>query len=193
MSIADKLTAIAENEQKVYAAGKTAEWNAFWDAFQVNGTQNSYRYAFFNWKERMYDPKYPIIMTGNSTQAFYYFRGTDTKVDITLGVATSQLFSASTLKTIRKLTCTERATAFTNAFQACSALETINFDGIVVASMDLSPCPLLTHDSIMSLFNVLKNYAGSGSTYTVTLGATNLAKLTDAEKAIATGKGWTLA
>lgn len=183
-----KITANYHQSYGVYSA-----YNHFWDAFQRQGTKNEYRFAFFNWYERCYDPKYPIIMTATSNQAFYYFRGTDTKVDITLGTPTSQLFASSTLKTIRKLICTEGATAFTNAFQACSALETINFDGIVVASMDLSPCPLLTHASIMSLFNVLKNYAGSGSTYTVTLGATNLEKLTDTEKAIATGKGWTLA
>ena len=30
-------------------------------------------------------------------------------------------------------------------------------------------------------------------TYTLTLGSDNLAKLSDEEKAIATGKGWTLA
>ncbi len=35
--------------------------------------------------------------------------------------------------------------------------------------------------------------AEAGSVWTVTLGTTNLAKLTDAEKAIATQKGWTLA
>ena len=31
MSIADKLITIAENEQKVYHAGKQAEYNKFWD------------------------------------------------------------------------------------------------------------------------------------------------------------------
>ena len=46
---------------------------------------------------------------------------------------------------------------------------------------------------ILSILNCLKDYKDSGTTYTVTLGATNLAKLTDAEKAIATQKGWTLA
>jgi hypothetical protein len=45
----------------------------------------------------------------------------------------------------------------------------------------------------MNVINILKDYSGSGTTYTLTLGSTNLAKLTDAEKAIATEKGWTLA
>ena len=45
----------------------------------------------------------------------------------------------------------------------------------------------------MSVVDALQDYADSGTTYTVTFGAVNLAKLTDAEKATATGKGWTLA
>ena len=43
---------------------------------------------------------------------------------------------------------------------------------------------------MVSMFN---NLATIGTTKTITLGATNLAKLTEGEKAIATGKGWTLA
>lgn len=183
-----KITANYHQSYGVYAA-----YHHFWDEFQRLGNKTDYRYAFYNWPENIYDPKYPIVVTGNASQTFYYFQGTDTKVDITLNNISAQFFASSKLKIIRKLILGEKATSYNNMFQLCSALETINFDGIVVANMDLSPCPLLTHDSIMSLFNVLKDYAGSGSTYTVTLGATNLAKLTDAEKAIATGKGWTLA
>ena len=47
----------------------------------------------------------------------------------------------------------------------------------------------LTHDSLMSIIN---NLATVTTTQTLTLGSTNLAKLTDTEKAIATNKGWTL-
>ena len=34
MSIADKLTTIAENEQKVYDAGAKSEHDKFWDSYQ---------------------------------------------------------------------------------------------------------------------------------------------------------------
>jgi hypothetical protein len=47
----------------------------------------------------------------------------------------------------------------------------------------------LTHDSLMSIINALPVSTGG---YTCTLNATNLAKLTDEEKAIAIDKGWTL-
>ena len=46
----------------------------------------------------------------------------------------------------------------------------------------------------MSIINCLKDYSTdtSGTSHTVTLGTTNLAKLTDEQKAIATEKGWSL-
>ena len=37
MSIAEKLTAIAENVPKVYEAGQKSEYDRFWDAYQNNG------------------------------------------------------------------------------------------------------------------------------------------------------------
>lgn len=79
-------------------------------------------------------------------------------------------------------------------FNSCSSLENVTFEGeIMLDGMNLSSSTNLTHDSLMSIINHLKNYSGTGTTRTVTLGATNLAKLTAAEKQIATGKGWTLA
>jgi len=59
--------------------------------------------------------------------------------------------------------------------------------------MDLSGCPKLTRESILSVLNALGNKNGLSGTWKLTLGATNLAKLTESDKAIATGKGWTLA
>lgn len=46
MSIAEKLQTIAENEQKVFEAGKQAEKKAFWDNFFNNGKRKSFRGAF---------------------------------------------------------------------------------------------------------------------------------------------------
>lgn len=58
-------------------------------------------------------------------------------------------------------------------------------------NLDLTPCPKLTHDSLMNVINEAADVTSSPKT--LTLGADNLAKLTDADKAIATNKGWTLA
>ena len=50
----------------------------------------------------------------------------------------------------------------------------------------------LSHDSLMSIINALKDYSEdtSGTVWTVTIGSENLAKLTDAELKIAWDKKW---
>ena len=62
MSISEKLTQIAENEQKVYNAGKQAQYDEFWDTLQKKGTLTDYRYAFAGayWTPELFKPKYPI-------------------------------------------------------------------------------------------------------------------------------------
>lgn len=64
MNIAEKLTTIAENEQKVYDAGKKAEYDMFWDNFQENGNRGSYGYGFngLGWTDENFKPKYDIVI-----------------------------------------------------------------------------------------------------------------------------------
>ena len=73
MSISEKLTTIAENEQKVYEAGKQAEYDRFWDAFQDNGNRTKYIYGFYGggFDVNNFYPKYDIKMVGDNTRAFY--------------------------------------------------------------------------------------------------------------------------
>ena len=75
-------------------------------------------------------------------------------------------------------------------FSYCSALTDINGDLALKVSFALSDCTKLTHQSLMNVLNSIQTVS---ATKTLTLGSTNLAKLTDEEKAIATEKGWTLA
>lgn len=73
----------------------------------------------------------------------------------------------------------------------CTSLTTLGgFTGLKV-SINLSYSPLLTHDSLLNVINEAADVTSSPKT--LTIGATNLAKLTDEDKAIATSKGWTLA
>ena len=62
MSIADKLTTIAENQQRVYDAGKQAEYDRFWDAFQENGNKTDYYSVFYGygWTAETFKPKYDL-------------------------------------------------------------------------------------------------------------------------------------
>lgn len=60
-------------------------------------------------------------------------------------------------------------------------------------SFFLSSCSNLTHESLMNVINNLYDRKTAGyRTLSLKFGSTNLAKLTDEEKAIATNKGWTL-
>ena len=84
----------------------------------------------------------------------------------------------------------QKAIILDNCFSYCPQLTNITGNPNFKVNVDFSSCTKLTHDSIMVVINGLQTVT---SKQTLTLGSTNLAKLTDAEKQIATDKGWTLA
>ena len=97
------------------------------------------------------------------------------------------------LHTIEKLVPPINQPDWTGWFTGCSALENIRIQGTVMfGGMNFADCPKLTRESILSILNALANRTGTTSAK-LTLGAVNLAKLTDADKAIATNKNWILA
>lgn len=62
-----------------------------------------------------------------------------------------------------------------------------------ISSGFLDKVPNLTHESLMNVINNLYDRKSNGmSNLSIKLGTTNLAKLTDEEKAIAINKGWNL-
>lgn len=81
MSTADKLTTIAENQQKVYDAGKQKQYDEFWDSFQPNGSQPSSYYRWFGrgFTDDTLKPKYDII----PTKAYCIFRDSLFITDLT--------------------------------------------------------------------------------------------------------------
>ena len=80
MSIAEKLQTIAENEQRVYEAGKKAEYDEFWDVYQENGNRTNYNTAFagYGWTDETFKPKYDIKPT-SANRLFSYTAITDLK------------------------------------------------------------------------------------------------------------------
>lgn len=202
MSIAKKFEDVAD---AVYEKGKSNEWNMFWDSFQKNkGEMGNYAsiFSYEHWDENNYNPKYTIKPTYSCNQMFYASHVTDTKVtiDLRLCTLTNQIFlSAKKLKTIRKIIVKE-STTYTSAFGGCSALENITFEGVIANNISFSDSPLLTVESMINdegtgIINCLKDFVSEGSTTTcaLTLHADAKARLTDAQKAVATEKGWTLA
>lgn len=78
------------------------------------------------------------------------------------------------------------------AFDGCTALEDVQLGQDWNMSLRLNVSNNLTVDSMVAMFNSLKDLTGE-TAKTLTLGSTNLAKLTNEQKAIATNKNWTLA
>ena len=77
----------------------------------------------------------------------------------------------------------------TNMFNNCGNLKSILMTNIG-ANLDISGSTKFERENLLTILNNLKTVT---TTQTLTMGATNLAKLTDEDKAIATNKGWTLA
>ena len=73
-------------------------------------------------------------------------------------------------------------------FYSCGSLKSILIHGMK-SSFDISSSTKFEESDLVTILN---NLAEVAATRTLTMGSTNLAKLTDEEKAIATNKGWTL-
>ena len=82
---------------------------------------------------------------------------------------------------------TSKVTTMRNFIIDTSVLQ--NFISCVIPLSFEASGTALTHDSLMSIIN---NLATVTTAQTLTLGSTNLSKLSSEEKAIATNKGWTL-
>lgn len=232
MSIADKLTTIAENEQRVFEAGKKSEYDKFWDAYQDYGNRRNYNSAFrgngfnvhnfypkydiapgditswfqlwnenysvhsFSLKDRMAEcgVKFDFSNLSNFDRVFYYNSFTELpELDCSNATTLTTAFAYNyVLVTIEKLIVSEN-TVFDRTFEESRLITNLTIGGVIGQNgFNVSDCTKLTHTSLMSIINALKTFT-DGTTKTVTLGSTNLAKLTDSEKAIATQKGWTLA
>ena len=240
MSIAEKLTTIAENTPKVYDAGYskgTAEGYSqaesdFWDAFTNSGKRTFYEYGFYGTQFEYIRTPYKIA---SKSRPLYMFRGcgklkaieknyidlsgcsvTSQKADTNgwystfylcyeleivedVGMAAGGYYytfnRCNNLHTIEILRVLE-TTRFEAVFTDCFALENLTIEGTIGQNgFNVSYSTKLSHDSLMSIITALKDYSAdtSGTQWVVTIGTTNLNKLTDAEKAIATQKGWTLA
>ena len=223
MSIAHKLSKAIENTPKVFDAGKQAEYDRFWDTYQQNGKRTEYPYAFGGrgWTPDTFKPKYDMaVFTGSYMFASSnlpidlpaYLEQLGVKLDLSAVAAITYMFQSSTVTRVGVIGCigtsfmacfnnckklatidrmiVKKDLTYTATFDNCTSLQNLTIEGVIGNAMNVSACPL-THESLMSILNALE--AKTSGTFALTLGTTNLAKLSDAEKAIATEKGWTLA
>lgn len=109
-------------------------------------------------------------------------------LDTSNGTNFSAMFNSSTkIRKIPKLDMSKATSTGTMFYNVASLSDFGGMSGLKV-SVDMGMCYSLTHDSIMNVINNLARCTGQ----TLTLGNGNLAKLSAAEKKVATDKGWTL-
>ena len=136
----------------------------------------------------------PLIDTSEVVDMSYMFGGCGSLTTVPLLVTTRTTNMEGMFTRCRSLTSipaldVSNTTKLDHIFRYCSALEEIHMTGMKV-SFDISASTKFTQAALVEILN---NLATVTTAQTLTMGATNLAKLTDADKKIATDKGWTLA
>lgn len=181
MSIAEKLTTIAENEQKVFDAGKDAEWNRFWDAFQQNGNRTNYRGAFYGeFAGEAFYPKYDIrpgsngaymMFSSNKSNIDFVERLELCKIEMDFSQITTDanyLFSGVTVKRVGVIDLSNlSATKYNGLFNA-AVIDTID---LLIVNEDSDTSAWFTNCSIKNITfggTIGKNTAFSG-THTLTI------------------------
>ena len=220
-NIAEKLTTIAENQQKVYDAGKQAERIALWEAMQNSGKRTHYACAFNSeyWTDENFTPLYPIKTDADATSMFEECKITDfTKEGVVLDFSactTLKNLFRNTKNTEIKLPTLDFSKvvyatyAFenywgkdvsliiseqfggVNSFPKCYYLENVTISGTFGKHIAFKDSNLLSAESVQNIIDCLKDLTGA-TAQTITFHAEVKAKLTDEQKATITAKNWTL-
>ena len=204
MTIADKLTTIAENQQKVYDAGVAdGRTKHFRDYVSRCNYQSNFLWAFagVGWGDTIFGGTNPpnylatedmVFKCHTNSASMYAYSGvTDTIATISLDTSSANAtstFDNSRLVTIRKLIVSEKTP--TLRFLNCSQLKNLTVEGVIAKSMNCQHSPL-TNASVQNIIDHLKDLTGQ-TTQTLTLKADVGAAVTDTQKAAITAKNWTL-
>ena len=136
----------------------------------------------------------PLFNTVNVTIMTYMFKGCSSLTSVPLfntSNVTEMGFmfdGCSSLTSIPSFDVS-KVTSMSFIFDGCSSLETIHMINIGV-NLDISSSTKFTREALLEIIGNLKTVT---RTMRLKMGTTNLAKLTDEDKAIATNKGWSLA
>lgn len=219
MSIEEKLTVIAENEQKVYDAGKEEMNKTLWTMFSRN---EPYMFRGVDFSHvGGFNPPFQLKPKGDVSYMFYFAKNMgvitaeeldfsevtsmNTTFDHTSGISEIELMDLRNATNLRymlnecysltkigKVILKDDGTQdFPGTFNAWS-LADITFEGKIGNNISFSICSRLTYESLISIINALKDYSGTGETRTLTLHATAIEKLSDADIAIIYSRGWSL-
>jgi hypothetical protein len=186
MAIKQNVDRAKADLDEVYAAGKQAEYDAFWDGMQNNGNRTEYANAFNNvgWTDITFKPKYDFVCVGNIYAMFAYSRFTELNksLDISKATNTGSLFYYSTyLKTVHRLVIAETTDLQTTTFAYCLSLENLSVEGTIGQNnFNTQWSTKLTKASITSIVNALS---------TTTTGLTVTLSATAVNNAFATSEG----
>ena len=86
---------------------------------------------------------------------------------------------------------TSKVTDMSYMLESCSSLKEVHMFGMKV-NFDISSSTKFTREALLEIINNCQDLTGQTS-HRIQMGSTNLAKLTDEDKLIATNKNWTLA
>lgn len=116
-----------------------------------------------------------------------------TTVELPESITTVNTYAFQNCTSLEAITLPASITSFAvNVFTGCTKLTDIKLGTGWSCAANFSTATALTADSMEAMFESLADLTGS-TKKTLTLGSSNLAKLTSEQKAIATGKNWTLA
>ena len=169
------------------------------NTFPTDGLDFSQRTSLYSaWEDCSLLTEFPMIDTSNCTDFMSAWHGCySLKSFPALHFSKGETFDfawegCSSLTEFPALDL-HNGSSIRDAWIGCSSLTTLGGFGAIKESISLSDSSNLTVDSIMNVITQAADLNSLGITgKTMNFGSTNLNKLTDAQKAVATSKGWTL-
>ena len=141
----------------------------------------------------------PRLYTENVTTFVYAFYGCTALQEIdgiitTAATTLGECFhNCSSLVAINSAINVSNLTSqMDSTFTGCANLEILSFTGTLRVDTWLSGAPKLTVASLQSIIDSLADLTGTGVSKKITFGARNKAKLSAAQLALVTDKGWVL-
>ena len=196
-TIAEKLTTIAENEQRIYDKGHEKGIRGFWECFTNKGARINYKNAFTETDfSGITVPSDLFFPSSLSTGMFEKYAGRTLPLGINLNNSGASLCNSlfinstnlveiynlnlraqtsyvqcfsgcSALKKI-ELIKVNSLTTFTNAFTNCEALTDIKISGTITKDISFQSSPLNV-ESMKNIISNLKTYAGTSNEAKYTL------------------------
>ena len=147
MSIADKLITVAENVDKVYEAGKKAEYDAFWNGMRANFDTSGFSYGFCGrgWDDTTFNPPFDIKSPSKVAASYMFCNAGITELtniltaqknneedtrkilDVSGAATLANMFAyCGNLKSVPEITIGQNCSSINQMFYNCKQLERID-------------------------------------------------------------------